>query len=116
MTRTTSDNVVNPFLAVETPQSSDAATPSNIPGSIPPSSGAEFEDESIVKLRRVIKAHGVVMGLAFVVLFPLGALLMRIFSFRGLVWVHAATQILTYSLAIAGLGMGIWIADETSMV
>ena len=54
--------------------------------------------------------HGTVMGFAFAFLFPLGAILIRVASFRGLIWVHAAIQSLAYALALAGLGLGIYIA------
>ena len=54
--------------------------------------------------------HGTVMGFAFGFLFPLGAILIRVASFRGLIWVHAAIQALAYALALAGLGLGIYIA------
>lgn len=54
--------------------------------------------------------HGTIMGFAFAFLFPLGAIIIRTLSFRGLVWVHAALQILAYTLALAGLGLGVYIA------
>ena len=54
--------------------------------------------------------HGTVMGFTFAFLFPLGAILIRVASFRGLIWVHAAIQSLAYALALAGLGLGIYIA------
>ena len=57
-----------------------------------------------------IITHGTVMGFAFAFLFPLGAILIRVASFRGLIWVHAAIQSLAYALALAGLGLGIYIA------
>ena len=41
---------------------------------------------------------------------------MRLFSFGGLVWVHAGIQLLTFTLAIVGLGLGAWVADHTSQV
>lgn len=127
LTRATSGDTVNPFVESQPTQSSGAAASSNGAASssgatssntFSTNSSSDFgsNDQSSELVDRVTKAHGVVMGLAFVVLFPLGALLMRLFSFRGLVWVHAGNQILTYSLAIAGLGMGIWIANETSQV
>lgn len=50
------------------------------------------------------------MGLAFAFLFPLGAIIMRTLSFRGLIWVHAAIQIFAYILAVVGLGLGVYIA------
>ena len=64
-----------------------------------------------------IVTHGVIMGLAFAVVFPLGAILIRVASFRGLVWVHAAVQATAYAMALAGLGLGIYIAvDPESQV
>jgi len=54
--------------------------------------------------------HGTIMGLAFAFLFPLGAIIIRVLSFRGLVWVHAGIQAFAYMLALVGLGLGIYIA------
>ena len=50
------------------------------------------------------------MSLAFVIVYPLGAILIRLFSFSGLIWVHAATQIFAYMMAVTGLGLGVYIA------
>ena len=59
-----------------------------------------------------IPIHCVIMCLAFVVGFPLGAFLIRLMSFRGLVWIHAAIQILSYLATIIGLGLGVYIANQ----
>ena len=50
------------------------------------------------------------MGFTFAFLFPLAAILIRVASFRGLIWVHAVIQSLAYALALVGLGIGIYIA------
>lgn len=55
-------------------------------------------------------AHGTIMGLAFALLFPTGGIIIRVLSFRGLIWVHAGLQTLTYTLALAGMGLGVYIA------
>jgi hypothetical protein len=47
------------------------------------------------------------MGLAFVVVWPLGALLVRVFKFKGSVWLHVACQLIGWILMIAGLVFGI---------
>lgn len=60
--------------------------------------------------RNAVTAHGTIMGFAFAVLFPLGAILIRTASFRGLVWIHAGIQAFAYLLALAGLGLGVYIA------
>ena len=71
---------------------------------------------NFAKRDKVVIAHGVIMGLTFALLFPSGALLIRVFSFRGLVWAHAAFQLSAYTLALAGLGMGVYIAVWPSQV
>ena len=75
---------------------------------------AQEEGEMMIEhkqqLHSAIVTHGVIMGLAFAVVFPLGAILIRVASFRGLVWVHAAVQSLAYAMALAGMGLGVYIA------
>lgn len=114
-------NSLNPFAA----QVAASGTPTSS-GSSPTSpattgSGTEGassdDDQSAQKAReRVMIAHGTVMGLAFALFFPIGSILIRILSFSGLVWVHAATQLLGYALAIVGLGTGIHIALKPDRV
>ena len=64
----------------------------------------------------MVVAHGILMGVTFAALFPCGAIVMRAFSFRGLVWFHAGWQAVAYAIALAGLGLGVWIAVETQQV
>ncbi|OBT92225.1 hypothetical protein VE01_10009 [Pseudogymnoascus verrucosus] len=54
------------------------------------------------------KAHGILMGLALVVVLPGGAILMRLLSSKGkpTVWVHVGTQLVGWVLMISGLAMG----------
>lgn len=59
---------------------------------------------------QVQHAHGFTMGLSFAILFPLGAALIRLLRFRQVAWLHGAWQIFTYTLVIAGFGMGVWMA------
>lgn len=59
-----------------------------------------------------IPVHGVIMCLAFIIGFPFGAFLIRLASFRGLVWIHAGVQLLSYLGAIIGLGLGVYIANK----
>ncbi|TKA37195.1 hypothetical protein B0A49_13458, partial [Cryomyces minteri] len=56
------------------------------------------------------------MGIAFAVLFPFGAIIMRLFKFRGVVWFHAGWQIFTYIVALAAFGLGIWLALLTNQL
>ena len=48
------------------------------------------------------------MGLVVVILFPAGALLMR--AVRS-PWIHAGIQVLNLALLIAGLGLGVKLAQ-----
>ena len=84
--------------------STDSSSGSSTGGS---SGGAgEYEQlaKQFAKRNKATIAHGVIMGLAFALLFPSGAIIIRLLSFTGLVWVHAGLQMLAYALAIAGMG------------
>ncbi|KFY46161.1 hypothetical protein V494_00578 [Pseudogymnoascus sp. VKM F-4513 (FW-928)] len=54
------------------------------------------------------KAHGILMGLAFVVVLPGGAILVRLLSSKGktAVWLHIGLQLVGWVLMISGLAMG----------
>jgi len=87
-------NSVNPFVTAQTTTTSSAGA-----------SSALF----VAKYERIRLAHGAAAGIAFVGLFPIGAILIRLASFKGLVWVHAAIQALGYVLYIAAFGLGLWM-------
>lgn len=61
-------------------------------------------------------AHGVLASLAFVILFPAGAIAIRLASFPGVVWIHAAFQVFAYLVYIAAFGLGVYIASEMEML
>jgi hypothetical protein len=54
--------------------------------------------------------------IAFVILFPFGAIAIRIMSFRNLVWFHAGWMVFTYIIVLASMGMGVWIAVATNQI
>jgi hypothetical protein len=64
----------------------------------------------------MIVAHGTLAALAMVVFFPFGAISIRLFSFSGLVWVHAGIQVLGYLIYIAAFGLGVYIATKGNYV
>lgn len=89
----------NPFLtagSVSTPSQTSSGTSDSGTG---PSDSA-----------RVSISHGVLASLAYVILFPSGAIAIRIFSFRNLLWLHAGWMVGTYLIVLASLGMGVWMA------
>jgi hypothetical protein len=59
----------------------------------------------------LVTAHGVVACATFVV-FILGAIIIRLASFSGVVWVHAAAQVVGFIGYVAAVGMGIYMATH----
>jgi hypothetical protein len=77
----------------------------NTLGDTPPSNEATYEG--------VLLAHAIVYAIAFALIFPLGALLLR-FSpshSRDLLWYHAALQILGIVFMFVGFGLGGWLCS-----
>ncbi|KAK5165924.1 uncharacterized protein LTR77_008848 [Saxophila tyrrhenica] len=64
----------------------------------------------------LVLAHGVLACLAFVALFPIGGILIRVANFTGLIWVHAALQILAFAIYIAAFGMGVYLAMQARLI
>lgn len=56
------------------------------------------------------KAHGIVMGITVVLLFPIGAMFMRLV---GSPWVHGALQLFSLAALIVGFGLGVKLAQLT---
>lgn len=73
------------------------------PPQLPP--GIIYEDLHLVPA--FAKAHGLVMGIAFTIVFPLGAILLRVIRSKFGVRAHIVSQLLGYVLMIAGLATGI---------
>jgi signal transduction histidine kinase len=61
-------------------------------------------------------AHGVLASLAFVILFPAGAIAIRLASFPGVVWLHAVFQVFAYLVYVAAFGLGVYIASGMGML
>jgi len=70
-------------------------------------SGATVTGSGDDKLETYQKAHGIVMGLTVVLLFPLGAVFMRL---GGGIWGHAALQSVSLIALIVGFGLGVKLA------
>ena len=68
------------------------------------------------RVDRATIAHGSIMCLAFVIFFPSGSLLIRLGHFKGVVYVHAAIQMFAYAMALAGLGLGVYVANAPTKV
>ena len=113
----TGGSSANPFVTDTGTSPSSSGSPSS-PGTQPSSGGyssgtsggSSFASIDFVKLGHVRTAHAAVMSLAFLFFFPLGVFIIRLANHRQTLWLHAAVQGFSYALAIAGMGMGIWIA------
>jgi len=70
----------------------------------------EFEDEDEERYRNI---HGIIMSVVVLIMFPLGALAMRVL---GRWWLHAMLQALGMLLLLAGFGIGVFVAKEERKV
>lgn len=55
-------------------------------------------------------AHGVLASLAFIAIFPLGGILVRVTHLPHLAWVHGGLQITGYAIFVSAAGIGIFMA------
>ena len=62
------------------------------------------------------KAHGTLMGLAFVIFFPMGAFLIRASHSKVILWIHIVCQMTGWILMVAGLVIGIRIGKILDIV
>jgi hypothetical protein len=61
----------------------------------------------------ILAAHGIIMAIVFVILYPLGALLMPLL---GKWWAHAGFQTVVWCLMWAGFGVGVRCAMDRNLV
>jgi hypothetical protein len=71
-----------------------------------------FSNFDIESRHKLIIAHGVLASLAFVLLFPVGSILIRLGSFRGVWIVHGLFQLFAYLVYIAAFGIGVWMINN----
>jgi hypothetical protein len=62
--------------------------------------------------RKIVIAHGVLAALAFVLLFPVGSILVRLGTFRGVWLVHGIFQLFAYIVYIVAFGLGVWMVNN----
>ena len=119
LTKARGGSSINPFVvAAAAPSGSTtapAATGTSIAGGTSEGSGyssggsGSSSSGKEAKIRKIEMAHGTLMSLAFVIFLPMGAMIIRLLSFRNLVWVHAGIQIFAYTMALAGMGLGVYL-------
>ncbi|KAL2818333.1 hypothetical protein BJX63DRAFT_71120 [Aspergillus granulosus] len=76
-------------------------------GQLPPGISPNIIFEDLHLVPSLVKAHGVVMGTAFGIIFPLGAILLRVIRSKFGVYAHISAQLIGYALMITGLATGV---------
>ncbi|KAL3425725.1 integral membrane protein [Phlyctema vagabunda] len=99
----TGGNGSNPFIAANATPESNMTTVST--GTSQPSPAM------VRKYNMVLMTHAILAPVAFVLLFPTGAIGIRVLRFTGLVYVHAGWMTFALAIAIVAMGLGIWLAD-----
>lgn len=95
--------------------SAAGAVPTYVDGGLGKASGQEGE-ASQTRINNIVVAHGIIAGIAIVVILPVGALMMRLFRFQGLIWVHASLQAIGLFLLLIGFGLGVWASVLNNQV
>jgi hypothetical protein len=62
--------------------------------------------------QKILIAHGVLAALAFVIFFPIGSILIKLGSFRGVWLVHGILQLFAYIVYVVAFGLGIWMVND----
>ncbi|KAJ4332671.1 hypothetical protein N0V95_009609 [Ascochyta clinopodiicola] len=84
----------NPFAASDT-----------VVSGTPPASS---DDGDGAMRSNTLLVHAIFASLAFVVLFPVGAIIMRLGKFNNVLGIHVATQIFAWLLFITAFGLGLY--------
>ncbi|KAH8903658.1 hypothetical protein BR93DRAFT_947285 [Coniochaeta sp. PMI_546] len=71
--------------------------------------GVNFDVNTATRYRTI---HGILAAMAFVILFPVGAMAMRLIPGRSALWLHGITQVVAYISFIVAVGLGIWLVQE----
>ncbi|KAK5125493.1 hypothetical protein LTR85_000604 [Meristemomyces frigidus] len=79
-------------------------------------SNAGYSGLSLSKQNSILFAHGALAALAFVALFPIGGLIIRLANFTGAIWVHVALQVFAYIIYIIGFGLGVYMATNLRLM
>ncbi|KAE8441765.1 hypothetical protein EG329_004323 [Mollisiaceae sp. DMI_Dod_QoI] len=95
------------------PTSSSDSSSGDNSGDSGSTSGAKVVGTSFTVISDYDKAHGIVMGVTVVLLFPLGAIFVRLGSSA---WMHGAWQLFSLAALLCGLGLGIKLAQMRSYV
>lgn len=114
------NGLVNPFTTTATSASNTGMTAMTGSVSTMNSTAMDTGSSTTESPEQVIMdgtvAHGVMGATAFVLLFPSGSIVMRIFNFKGIMWLHVGLQVVGYLVALALMETGVWIAINNGQV
>lgn len=101
----------NPFV------SAAATAPSSSMGSASGSSSSTAGGIQPQSFRiRITRVHGSLASIAFIALFPLGAILVRWGSFKNIAYIHGGIQLFAYATFISAAGIGLFIATRLDLL
>jgi hypothetical protein len=72
------------------------------------------DDDTPSNFDMVKEGHAIILPIAWVILFPLGAVIMRLSP--RMINIHIAIQLFALMLTTVGVGMGIWMAMNSDQV
>jgi hypothetical protein len=103
----------NPFFG-SAATSATTSNPSSTPGASSGggNTGSTANDNILTETATYEKAHGILMGVTVVLLFPIGAVFMRLVGSPAL---HALLQIFSLMALLVGFGLGIKLAKVSDL-
>ncbi|EGX46858.1 hypothetical protein AOL_s00097g284 [Orbilia oligospora ATCC 24927] len=76
------------------------------------SGSSNIVSSAAARIARMLKIHGILMGLAFAVFFPLGAIIIRLMPGPHKADIHMIVQVVGFALSVAGLAYGVLLAED----
>ncbi|KAK3678334.1 hypothetical protein LTR78_001631 [Recurvomyces mirabilis] len=115
LTQATGGSSQNPFLAAQTSNATNTSgtsgtTTTTQSGGGGGGGGGESSSSSNNSQNIILLVHASLAGIAFVALFPGGAILIRLANLKSVIWIHAAMQALAYIVFVAAAALGIYLA------
>ncbi|OAP56484.1 hypothetical protein AYL99_09663 [Fonsecaea erecta] len=99
----------SPWLTTATPTSDIAYHPSPAAWSTGAKKFPSYFGEAKI-------AHAALGAVAFLLFFPLGGIIVKVWPHRHIVWIHAAIQAFGLAVFVASTGLGIWMGLKLDAV